>query len=118
MCIYIGLESRCIFSFIPPSYISEEFDCFIDAMSIEKCCEIIKNYIGKKKDAHDVLCAESDLQQCCNDFADEIKKQQDAYDTLCPIKGEFMLICLHNRVYKDYNNACFVVLSRLYLSKN
>ena len=60
-------------------------------MSIKKCCEIIKDYIDNKKDAHDVLCAESDLQQCCNDFAEEIKKQQDAYDILCPIKGEFML---------------------------
>ena len=99
-------------------YTNKEFDYFIDAMSIKKCCEIIKDYIDNKKDAHDVLCAESDLQQCCNDFSDEIKKQQDAYDILCPIKGEFMLICLHNVVYKDYNNACFDVLSRLYLPKN
>ena len=61
-------------------------------MSIEKCCQIIKDYIDEKKDAHDVLCAESDLEQCCNDFADEIQKQEDAYDVLCPKKGIFVYI--------------------------
>lgn len=58
-------------------------------MSIGKCCEIIKDYIDNKKDAHDVLCAESDLQQCCTQFADEIKKQEDAYDVLCASNGEW-----------------------------
>ena len=66
---------------------------FADAMSIEKCCQIIKDYIDEKKDAHDVLCAESDLEQCCNDFADKIQKQEDAYDVATMPQKRY--ICLH-----------------------
>ena len=59
-------------------------------------------YIDNKKNAHIVLCAESDLQQCCNEFADEIQKQEDAYDVLCASNGEFLFNCLHNLDYKYY----------------